>query len=524
MPLIQKEAASRVSFPTLFVMFSLLLIFGCFLTPYFAGRAGHDQSSYLFEAQRFLFGFELYGPHLSETNPPIIVWFSAIPVLFARWTQGSPTFFLRLVVVALIFVSVAWSARILRHSGTMGSLPSSGLVVCAVLAIEFAIGPYNFGQREHLLVIFLLPYLLAVATGAIYHLSLVERCALGVAAGIAIWFKPHDALILVGLELFLSLRARDLRRALTPEFLSLVLTSSLVLLLIFVITPLYWKVTVPLLFDTYWALGKVNAFKLALSFPGYWLQILLAFLACVFLNRSLRNRGTAVALLVCSVAAFFAFAIQHNDWWYHAYPHQALLLLAEAYLVVDFLYPVVNRYSSDLPLLKRSMIVASGLAVLLLCAIAIFHRTLFTVGTHAQHNALDEVLAQYKPSTTVYVFSDSVAPLSFAYNHDLIWGSRFAHLWMLPAIVQNEVGPRDPSAPFKRLSPGTLARLATLQRAQVAEDLDYWKPSVVIFGQFDANNFDMLSWFLQDSQFAAAWSHYQRQANSSYFLIYNRVQ
>jgi hypothetical protein len=393
-----------------------------------------------------------------------------------------------------------------------------------VLAIEFAIGPYDFGQREHLLVIFLLPYLLAVATGAIYHLSLVERCALGVAAGIAIWFKPHDALILVGLELFLSLRARDLRRALTPEFLSLVLTSSLVLLLIFVITPLYWKVTVPLLFDTYWALGKVNAFKLALSFPGYWLQILLAFLACVFLNRSLRNRGTAVALLVCSVAAFFAFAIQHNDWWYHAYPHQALLLLAEAYLVVDFLYPVVNRYSSDLPLLKRSMIVASGLAVLLLCAIAIFHRTLFTVGTHAQHNALDEVLAQYKPSTTVYVFSDSVAPLSFAYNHDLIWGSRFAHLWMLPAIVQNEVGPRDPSAPFKRLSPGTLARLATLQRAQVAEDLDYWKPSVVIFGQFDANNFDMLSWFLQDSQFAAAWSHYQRQANSSYFLIYNRVQ
>jgi hypothetical protein len=510
----------------------VLLIVASLLSRYFIARPGHDQSAYLFEAQRLLSGAELYGPHLSETNPPMIVWFSQLPVLFASCLHGSPIFFLWLLVVAMVFGSVAWSIRMLRRGAALTNPVAVGLLGCAILAIEFRIRPYDFGQREHLLIILLLPYTLATATGAVYRLSFAERCALGVAAGIAIWFKPQDVLVLIGLEIFLSLRVRSLRRALSPEFLALVLTSSLVLLLVRVITPLYGSRTVPLLFDTYWGFGTSSALALALSLRLYMMQVFLMLLACILFRSSLRDPVTTVALLVCSLAASFAFDIQHTDWTYHRYPHRALLLLALAYLLTDLLYPVILKFTSNLHLIRRMVLVASGLLAVLLCAIAIHPR--FVLPDPRQHQSLepDQFFAQYRPSTTVYAFSTSVYPLSTAFNHGLNWGSRFAHLWMLPAIIQNELGPTGPPAPFKRLSPETLARLAALQRSESAEDLNYWRPSVVLVELcslkqpcqgIEGKNFNMISWFLQSPEFAAAWSHYQQQPGLDDYDVYKLV-
>jgi hypothetical protein len=316
---IQEQSMFRRHFLVFFLACEALVILGCSLTPYFTTRHGHDQSSYLFEAQRLISGAELYGPHVAETNPPMIIWFSALPVLVARWMHVSSTVLFRILVIALIFGSVAWCVRILRRNTAITNPVSLGFLACAVLAIEFCIGPYNSGQREHLFLILLLPYVLAAATRAVYRLSLAERCSLGIAAGIAIWFKPQDALVLIGLELFLLFRARSLRRLVTPEFLSLVLSAAFVLLLVYVTASLYGKVTVPLLFDAYWALGTVTTLQLILSSHLYLLQLGLVVVVCLIFRRSLRDPATTAALMVCSVAAFYAFAIQHNNWWYHAY-------------------------------------------------------------------------------------------------------------------------------------------------------------------------------------------------------------
>jgi hypothetical protein len=518
--------------------FSLLVAFvalaiGASLVPYFLAPAGHDQNSYLFEAQRLLSGAELYGPHLSETNPPIIIWFSTIPVLLARWLHGSPIFFLRLLVAAMVLASVAWCVRILRRSATPLNPLALGLFAIAILAIELGIGPYDFGQREHLLIILLLPYILATATGAVAGLSFAERCALGIAAGIAIWFKPQDVLILIALEFFLALRLRSLRRALTPEFLALVLTCALILLLVSLTTPLYGRTTLPLLVDTYWGLGEMTTVALARTLRDYIMAGFALLLLCFVLRKSLRDPATTVALVVSSAAASFAYDIQHTTWAYHAYPHQALLLLALAYLLLDLLDPVLTKFTANSPLFRRSELIVSALAALVFCALAIRASAVSASEEQPQWAALNQFFNQYSPSTTVYVFSTSVPPLSVAYNHGLIWGSRFAHLWMLPAIIQNEAGPTGPPVPFKQLSPERLAALAALQRSQSAEDLNDWKPSIVLVQQcapwphcqaIKNRNFDMLAWFLQDPGFAAAWSHYQQQPGIRSFNVYKRIR
>jgi len=509
-----------------------LVIFASLLSQFIFHLLGHDQCSYLVEAQRFLSGAEIYGPHLSETNPPMIIWFSALPVLFAHWMHGSPILSLKLLVIAMIFGSVAWCFKILRRNQAIANPVAAALFACATLTIEFSIGAYDFGQREHLLLILLLPYLLAAATGAVSRLSFAERCALGVAAGIAIWFKPQDILVLIGLELFLSLRARNLRRALTPEFLALVLTSSLILLLVCVLTPRYFKDIFPLLFDTYWAIGSMNTLPLALSRHGYLLCLLAMSVACILLRRSLRDPGTSIALLIGSFAAFIAFAIQHTGWKYHCYPHHALLLLAFSYLLVDLFHPAIDRFTSNPNLIRRTVLVSSAVSAIMLCAIAIHPRLARFAHMPPDSAELDLFFDQYKPSTTVYVFSTNVIAMSTVYNHGLNWGSRFAHLWMLPAIIQNELGPTGPPAPFKRLPPQTVARLAALQRTESAEDLNYWQPSVVLVQHctlkqsclfIEGKDFNMLSWFLQSPQFAAAWSHYQQQPGLEEFDVYKLV-
>jgi hypothetical protein len=407
-----------------------------------------------------------------------------------------------------------------------------GLVAVAVVVSEFCIGPYNFSQREELLVVLMVPYLLACATGAVSGFCRVERFALGAAAGVAIWFKPQDALVIAGLEVFLAFRARSLRRVASPEFLGMVGAGSLVLLLIRLLTPLYFKVTVPLLFETFWGIGTMNAVALGLHLHYYLVEVLVAAATYLLFRKSLRDGAAFLALLVCSIAAFVAFCMQHNDWWYRAYPQQALFVIAMAYLIADLFDPFFVRVSSEPRLLRRMAFVASGLVVALLCVIAVRPDAVLKQGTHQGRFALDEYLAHYERSTTVYAFSTRVEPMAFSYNHGLNWGGRFAHLWMLPAIVKNELGPIDPAAPFRRLSPETVTRLANLQRTESAEDLRYWRPSVVLVEQcnlehdcigLEGRDFDVLAWFLQSPEFAAAWSHYQRQTEVDNFLVYKRV-
>jgi hypothetical protein len=99
-----------------------------------------------------------------------------------------------------------------------------------------------------------------------------------------------------------------------------------------------------------------------------------------------------------------------------------------------------------------------------------------------------------------------------------IWPN--ATVWMTLAIIQNELGPTGPPFPFERLSPERLIQLANLQRADSVEDLNYWRPSIVLVERgtsqhscqgIEGKNFDMISWFSQSPAFAAAWSPYRRQ-------------
>ena len=491
---------------------------------------GHDQSWYLVAAQRLLSGTELYGPQLRETNPPLIVWFSTLPVLLARCLHIGPVVAFYSIILATIFACMCWCIRIAHLYSARISSAFPGLLACAIVYAEFRTDVPDFGQREQLVVTLMLPYVLAAASGMANRLRLGERCALGVVAALAVCFKPHYALVVVGLELFLALYTRSLRRAHSPEVLSVAGSGILYVILVHLLTPRYAREIVPLLIDTYWAYGTKSA--LALAYGQRWITLftVAAVLVCITFRKVLYDPATAIALLVCSLAASLAYEIQHTDWTYHEYPHRTFFLLAVFYIGIDILCHLINKLQANRLLTMRF---AAGLVALQAGLIAIHLYRLFPVQTDVSNPSLDRFFATEVPRSTVLVLSTSVGTISSVFQRNLNWGSGSPGLWLLPAVIQNQRGPTGPPVPFKRLPPDTVTRLADLQRSQAAEDLNHWQPSTVLVQQctvahpcqaIEGKDVDLLAWLLESRRFADAWSHYQRKPGAPpFFDLYARI-
>jgi hypothetical protein len=135
----------------------------------------------------------------------------------------------------------------------------------------------------------------------------------------------------------------------------------------------------------------------------------------------LRDPATSAALALCSIAASVAYDIQHTNWRYHRYPHQALLVVALAHFAIDLLYAGIVRIASNSNWMSRTVFVGSAASAILLCGTAI-HPRLAHFAEKLPGSEIDRFFSQYPTSTTVYVFSTSVPPIASAYSRGLNWG------------------------------------------------------------------------------------------------------
>jgi hypothetical protein len=503
------------------------LLLCCLVNLFVCSSPGWDQNWYLYAAHMVMSGTQLYGPQLVDIDPPFITWFSAIPAFLAHWLHLGPLLMLKVVVVAMMLGSLAWSARILRAALPAANPSFLYLALLSLLSAQILLRHFDVGQREHLLFILLVPYVLSAAFGDRAKLPFLERCAIGVIGGIAICFKPQEVITLVGLELFIAAWTRSLRRLVSPDFLCAVLTDVAYVALIRLTTPIYFTL-IPTLRDVYWAFGPYSVLHLIKAKAHFNVILLLVLLGFILRRRQLRFANLSGAFLACCLAASIAFYVQHTGWTYQAYPFQAFLLLAALWIIIDLLSPLYETWRFDSAFAVSTLV----FALLLLAPMLVHYRR------HSEFDAANKpypetVFAQYPPQTPVYQFSTSINAFSVVLDNHLVWASRFAHLWMLPAIVQNELAEAGGPTPKKVLPPDVVARLAAMQRADTTEDFHRWKPTVVIVQQCQKSqscgglenlNFDPLAWFLQSPAFAAEWANYRLQTRHGIYDVYTRIR
>ncbi|HTW45925.1 MAG TPA: hypothetical protein VMD58_10295 [Acidobacteriaceae bacterium] len=524
----QTQSSSRLFTILLAAWTALLLWYLAVL--FIAGLRVNDQSMYLYFAQHVLSGVHISGPQLVEVDPPMVIWFSIVPVLLARLLHLSPYLMLKVVVFLMVVASVSLSGRILRVAGIAGSRTLLFPKIASILTAEIFMTGYVLGEHEHLLVILILPYVLSAAADAGTRIAYSELCAIGLIAGIGVCFKPQQVLLLIALELFLAAWTRSLRRLLAPDFLCAMLAVFTYIAAVSIAAPLYFTATIPLLRDTYWGMGTYSTGDLIKQQPVFDVLFVLAVLAFIFIVNRKKSRLPVIpgAFLACSLGACIAYCAQHYPVEYRAYPQRAFLLLAVLWIAME-LTPV-DLAASWRP--NSAFAVSALIFTLLLLPLS---KPAAGVLGYVPYNwrVPDTVFAQYSPQTPVLLISITPdAPPAVLRDH-LIWASRFAHFWMLPAIIRNERFEAGGPKPKRILPPALVSKLALLTRTETAEDFRRWKPSVVIVQQCQSSksdclglahlDFDPLAWFLKSPAFAVEWSHYRLQTTYGNYDVYTRT-
>jgi hypothetical protein len=487
---------------------------------------GHDQMWCLYVAQRLLHGTTLYGPHLLESNPPLIMWMLLLPTGAARILHLPQSTVFKLFVLSIQAAIALLSLCLLRRLQPTPAKSRLWALAFAFICIFGVIPARDFGQRDHLLAILFIPYVLAAALDADSHrLALRMRLTIGVIAGLGICLKPHHLLVPAAIEAAFFLKRR--RLTLRPEPLALLVTCAVYLAAIRLLTPAYLTSILPILRDTYWAIGHLTLPQLIGE--AIELHILAAVALVLAAITGWRKLPLLNAFLLTSGAAStIAYYLQGTGWYYQQIPALSFFAFALCLQLLD----LAERRHLRMP--SWAPTAASALSVLAIALTAYFSgynlARPFSFPSGLSDVPDPSFFRGLTPGAPVAILStvvdDTIPPI---FTHQFLWAQRENNLWTLPAILRNE-SPTAPADPQRRIPPDRLAELDRLQHTWMVEDLTYWHPALVLIERcqdptvqcqiLEDRHDDLLAWFLRDPAFRTVFANYHYLRSSGPYDAY----
>jgi hypothetical protein len=478
----------------------------------------HDVGWLLLGAQRLLEPGPLSADRFVDVTPPPILALYALPVAASRTLGVSEIAAFRIFVIGLaagsLLLCQSAAARLL--AGQPPALARTWLVGVGILLLPLV--GYDFGQREHLITLLLLPYLVGAAARAqASDPQPPVAIGIGAAAGLAISMKPQFALVVLAVEGVVWRAGRSRWPALLiPELGALAATAAVAAAWTLWSAPDYLRVTLPLVWETY------AAYHSPLAQLVRWLDLPLAgaLILVAILVRDGALRVLARVLAAAALAAYAAYLWAGTDWDYHRYPFGVFAIAA-------LLLPLV-RVLARAPV---AIALAGALAAASLFVAPLEIRAPRAPGQAwagwSQGAATAEILRaveRHGPVRSIFLFSSSVAPAFPAVNYAGVgWASRFSCLWPLPAVMHTRAQP-DSALPAARRQ-----RLEAIGRdlaAAVSEDLARARPELVLVPRaqqhqaLGAIDLDLLAFFERDPGFAKLWSSYALVDETPGFRVY----
>jgi hypothetical protein len=441
-------------------------------------------------AERLLAGDALYHD-VVEVNPPLSVLLY-LPVAFLHRATGLG---LKAIVIPLMLVlaaaGVALSALILRSPSWRW--PAAAAAIALVLPLG------AFGQREHIALVALLPFLAALTARA-EGARLVPALAVmaGLCGGLAMAVKPHFVLCGLLPGLYAAFRHCSWRALLTIENVAAGFVLLLYAALVLWRFPDFINVWLPILQDTY--RPDRMPFLARLGAPGSIAFLALAASTLILL----RPLSVRAAVTLLAALGFYLAAIEQGKMWgNHLYPALALAALA---LLGDAL---AAPRKPDRPSPATLLAAALGMAGLLLAAQQLAIRGATTMPLAATIRALGP------EHPRLFAFSGAVAagnPLTAEVEG--VWVGRMAGQWLWE-FSHHWLEKGEPDA-AKR---ARLERYLALDRDWARRDFTQGRPDFVLI---DTATFDWLGWARQDPEIAAALMAYEPVDESAGVTLWAR--
>ena len=266
-----------------------------------------------------------------ETNPPGSVLLYLPAVLVGRGTGIEPQTVVMLLTALACAAALALCCVILRGA-RQGPEPVSGPLLVAVAALLVLLPSGSFGQREHIILLAMLPLLCVVAVRqqACPRVLLAWSLLSAAGAALAISIKPFYALGLIGPVVLLWRRAgwRGLAAARELWLTGIVAASLMAAQL--VAFPSFTHDVLPLLTRVY--LPARQPLSLLLSLPGGMFGIATLLGAMLVRHRwpPARHERLSDTAALAALGFLAAYLVQGKGWPYQAYPAVAAGLIAIA--------------------------------------------------------------------------------------------------------------------------------------------------------------------------------------------------
>jgi hypothetical protein len=484
-------------------MLLLLTVLGIVLFVMLRMPLKDDVAWLLYVARRWLAGRELYVD-VVEINPPLIVWISAIPMRLASALGIDAQYTAIPFFVAAVLGCAWWTAALLQGSGKL--FEDRVPVFAAIGTVLLIVPAGDLGQREHLLVAAILPYLVLFARSLDGERATLWTSQIaGVLAGLGCALKPRYVGVFVVLECLALMRGLGPRRAETlAAGAALLIYAALVALF----CPAYLRRAVPLALALYGASDSPFRHLLLDS-----LRLILGQVVALLLwwnRRRCRPEGnlmlTLVVFAITSTAICF---MDGKDWFYHRLPATIATLLALLCWVAAVL--LQRRTSARIAALPVGL-AGVGLVVFLVAA---FQRLEPQVALAVRPDQMTvmklERLIRQQKARTYIAFSEWIA-LGFPVvnNTGVAWASRFDSMWALKGEL------------WRAHFDASAAKEWPIRR-WVAHDFIVGCPDIAVVDTREGvvNYVGILS--ASDPAFARAWSRYRQIAAFDGLEVYRRA-
>lgn len=416
---LRAEARTRIICLALVALTLAVVLFALLRSP-----MKDDVAWLLWVARQWLRGEELYVD-IVEVNPPLIVWFSAIPVMIAD-TLGLTAKQVALPIFAGSALLSAWgSARLLQGVAPLFARPVP--VFTAMACMLLAMPGVEFGQREHLLVIAVLPHL-ALLARMMEGLPVTRAAAIGTGAlaGLGCALKPRYLLGLAVVELCAWLH-RGFRIRVSP--IAAFAVAGLYAASILLLYPAFVERAVPLALTLY---GGTDSSLWTLARESW---LLLASLGVCALLTAVTPRANPIfspmlVLTGFAAAATLVMFLDGKNWFYHRIPAMMMVVLA----LLCWCAEVVRRRIPPKPL--RGALMALALVLLGLFAMQtsgrLYERLVLAVEPDLTTEVRLERLIRREKVRSYVAFSEWIG-LGFPVvnNTGVTWASRFDSMWAL---------------------------------------------------------------------------------------------
>ena len=469
------------------------------LTVYFHSMINSDVSWLLYAAERMQQGDVPYVDFY-ETNPPLILWLHWLPVKMAALLGVStvPVFICAVAVLAAASLTLTLQA-VYEHE--LFSAPRRGnIIIAALAAMLFGCSALVYGQREYLLTLFILPYVIHTSSSRPQATSKRELLIAAMAA-IGFCIKPFFALIWVAGELCRAVFTRNMGSLLRPANLVIVSLAVVYIATAYLTSPRYFSWMLPSLAQVY---SGFNAPITALIAPTVSLLVLYI-LPWLFMRRGLpaQMRFFNAMLLSWFAAACLTMLIQQKGWINHMQP---AILFGSLLLAGMFCWHcnqlMSTRKAPTLPqftLLWACFFILFGLPA---------YRLVSTIQTdHVQRDYTQQlasiIKAQHAEGKDISTLTINLGALFPSVHYlPVHFAHHYQHLWALPGMLKAE-------------SLGQEAPLKKEFIQQLVEDFTRKPPALVVLKPqlgllWEKDGFDVVQYLSEDPAFKKMWRHYKQ--------------